>query len=455
MKITRTFAEFVAGLTFDDIPREVLKLAKNCVLDTVGVAVFATQTTWGQIMIDYALMNACIGGSTILGVNRQRFNPCLTALVNGTAAHGFELDDVHYPSISHPGAVVVPAALALAEAESASGKTFLTAVVAGYEVMGRVGAAVAQTHLAKGFHPTGTFGSFGSTAASAAILGLDTDSLEDAFGIVGSFASGLAQFSITGSMVKRIHAGQAAESGIKATYLAKKGFSGPREILEGKYGFLRVFNENPELVAWERLTEDLGHTFVVQELSVKPSAACGVFHSVIDCLVSIDRERQLAAEAIESILVLGHENLANEHNVYEPQSVLSAQYSLPFTVGLTISGGIDDPNVYLDESILAKPDILQIGSKVKTEIDEEIKRLFPAKFGATVRVTFKDGTTLERKVLDPLGSTNNPFSADQLKSKFLKSTQGPLSRNQSETLMNRILHIEDLPDMGRIFHEVF
>ncbi len=452
MNATRVLADFVSGLKPEKIPPEVLQKAVWLVLDTLGVAVFATQTRWGRIIIDYALKEACQGSSTILGVGDRCFRPGLAALANGTAAHGFELDDVHYPSISHPGSVVVPASLALAEQRESSGLEFLTSVVAGYEVMGRIGACMARTHLKKGFHPTGTFGAFGATAACGRILNLGTESLEHALGLTGSFASGVAQFAETGSMVKRIHAGHAAESGLKAARLAEMGFTGPREILEGKYGFVGVFNQDTAIPGWGRLMADLGERFIIQEISIKPSAACGVLHSVIDCVETMAQERPLEPSMIQEIRVFGHENLVHEHNVKRPGSILAAQYSLPFTVGLAVHGKIEDPRVYLDEAILSDQEILAVADKVHTEMDEEIQSAFPDRFGARVRVTFEDGTWIEHTVMDPPGSVVRPLSEQQLEKKFVNCVRHRFGDAGARRFMEKVL---SLPALSTVRHLCF
>ena len=445
MEATRRMADFVLATSLDRIPPQVLNLAKACLLDTVGVTVLGTRTPWGKIITDFARATGAKGSSTVFGVEGQRYQPLAAALANGTCAHGFELDDVHYPSISHPGAVVVPVALSLGEATDVSGKVLLEAVIVGYDVMGRVGASIASSHLAKGFHPTGTFGLFGATAACAKILDLDLEEIQDAFGLAGSLASGIFQFSIGGSMVKRLHAGHAAESGMKAALLAQRGFTGPREILEGKYGFCRVFTDAPEEVDWAKMLDGLGERYAVEEISVKPSPACGVLHAVVDCLRMIDAEKKVAADQIEEIVVSGSENLAYMHNDYQPNSILSAQYSLPFTVGMAVEGKIDDFSAYLDESILRDQGVLTAGAKVKTEIDAAINEAYPDKFGARVAIRFKDGEVIEKSMKNPKGSTDAPFSDEELEMKFRAAAEGTLGKTKADTLIERINSIETLP----------
>ncbi len=455
MNETRDISEFVHSTSFDTIPDRILELAKFYLLDLIGCAIFGTKTRWGKIIIDFALSNGGNGASTILGVAGRKSGPLMAALSNGTCAHGFELDDVHAPSISHPGAVVIPAVLALGEANNVSGKQIMESVIVGYEVMGRIGSAIAASHLAKGFHPTGTFGVFGAAAACSKLLGLNPDEIQNALGIAGSSAAGLVQFSVKGSMVKRIHAGNAAEQGMKAALLAQRGFTGPGEILEGKYGFCRVFNDTDGKIDWGKMVEGLGKKYKIEEINIKPSPACNILHAVVDCIKLINAERKISGDQVDDILVSGSENLSHEHNVYEPDSILAAQYSLPFTVGLTIHGGIDDPNVYLNESILKNRAILNIGSKVRTQFDKDIQKDFPEKFGAGVSIRFKDGATIERRVSNPKGSIDNPFSKGELEAKFRTFVEDSLGKDKTGILINRTNSIDSFKSIGELFKDIY
>jgi 2-methylcitrate dehydratase PrpD len=455
MKETQELSEFVYSTSLNKVPDRVLNLVKDYILDLIGVGIFATKTPWGKIIIDFCRENSASGNSTIFGVSSERYKPLLAALANGTCAHGFELDDVHSPSISHPGAVTIPAALSLGETCNASGKKLLESVIVGYEVMGRIGAVISKSHIAKGFHPTGTFGVFGAGAACSKILDLSREEIQDAFGIAGSSASGIMQFSIGGSMVKRIHAGNAAEQGMKSALLARKGFTGPREILEGKYGFFRVFTDIDGRIDWGEMLKGLGKKYMIEEISTKSSPACNILHPVVDCIEWISTKRKINEDQVEEILVSGHENLIHEHNTYEPDSILSAQYSLPFTVGLAIKGKIHDPSVYLDESILKNKEILKIGSKVKTKLDDNIQKAFPGKFGAKVSIKFGDGEIIEKMVSTPKGSYDNPFSQDELEIKFRTLVRDSLEENKADLLIRRIYSIESLKNIRELFRNIY
>jgi 2-methylcitrate dehydratase PrpD len=440
---TKELASFVSQLKYEALPESTVQAVKNCLLDYFGCALFATQTDMGKIIIDYCKCNNS-GKASILPDFDGGFAPSFAALANGTCAHGFELDDINTPSISHPSSVVMPSVIALAEEYGYTGKQVITAIVAGYEVMSRVGSTIAAAHLAKGFHPTASFGTFGATAACANLLGLTTEQTEWAFGLAGSMASGLTQFSINGSMVKRIHGGKSAQQGIICAQLAQKGFTGPKEIFEGDLGFCKVFRDDSSEIRWERLTAGLGKSFVIENTTYKPSPSCGVLHASIECVSIIKRRMKLDPEKIEKIVVIGSQNLATAHNVYRPDSILAAQYSLPFSLAMEILGDLTDPRPYLSDFILTDPKVLSVADKVTTEFDPDDDRLYPAHFAGHVKIVFKDGSVAEEKIQDPLGSTYRPFTFEQLHEKYEKLASGVLDEVSVKKLADKISRFETL-----------
>ena len=452
MNETRLLAEFVANISYDKLPESVIAAVKKCLIDYVGVASFATQTDIGKIIIGFCKNNNH-GNSTILPECEAVYGPSMAAMANGTLAHGFELDDINTPSGSHPGSVIIPSSIALGEEIDANGKQLIEAIVAGYEVMARVGAPIVGNMLKKGFHPTSTFGTFGATAACAKLMRLNVDQVESALGIAGSFASGVVQFSVKDSMVKRIHAGKAAEQGVIIAMLAKDGFLGPTEIFEGKYGFWRVFKDADYEPDYGLATKGLGETYAITNTTVKPSAACGVIHPVIDCLEIIKQDPEFVPDldAVDQIIVKGHHNLVEEHNTYEPTSILIAQYSLPFSVGLSFWGNINDPKIYLDNSILSNPTVLAWGKKVTTQFDEEVNSACPALFGAKVEIVMKNGKKFYAHAKCAKGGTENPFTLDEVIGKYRTLVSGILTNEAADRILAKIHVIEQLQSVRTLF----
>src|SRR4051812_4448516 len=238
----QTLARFATELQYDRIPGDVIERAKACVIDTVGACTYGSTLPWSKIVIGYAEQYGKGGQSTILGTGRKVHAP-MAALANGALAHAFEMDCLVQPSAGvHPGASLTAPGLAIAQEVGATGKEFLTAVVAGGEGMHRIGDASKQSTEHIGFHAPGVTGAFGGAAIAGRLLKLNEEQMTMAFGIAGSLGSGLLEFSKSGGgMVKRLHLGRAAESGVLAATLAKNGFSGPATVLEGKFGYMHVF----------------------------------------------------------------------------------------------------------------------------------------------------------------------------------------------------------------------
>src|SRR5947209_19501506 len=260
---TVELARYAAALRYEDLPSEVVACAKDCIIDTVAACICGSGLPWSRIVIDYAERTAPGGASRILGRGSAVQAPA-AALANGALAHAFELDALTRPGAgAHPGGTVLPPALAVAQQPGvdAGGKDLIAAFVAGNEVMIRIGRATGHTNEGRGFHAPGNTGPFGAAIACGYLLGLDAAKMTNALGIAGSLAGGLLEFAKgDGGMVKRLHLGRASEAGVLAASLAADGFTGPRTVIEGQFGFLRVF-----CTAWDEaeLTRGLGEEFVV------------------------------------------------------------------------------------------------------------------------------------------------------------------------------------------------
>src|SRR5262249_37373559 len=225
-------------------PPDVVERAKQCVTDTVAAAIFGYSLPWSRMIVAFAERNGAGGSSRILGPNEARVHAPAAALANGALAHAFEMDNLTWPSTGvHPGATLLPAALAVAQECGRSGRELITGIVAGAEVMIRIGRATHHSNESRGFHAPGTTGPFGAAIACGTLMGFNAERMQNALGIAGSLACGLLEFARaqSGAMVKRLHLGRAAESGVLAASLAADGFTGPASVLEGEFGFLRVF----------------------------------------------------------------------------------------------------------------------------------------------------------------------------------------------------------------------
>ena len=447
MNETRRLANFIVNTSYEDLPEKVRKQAKSCIIDYLGSSLYCSKTESTQIVCDFVKDTGCIPESTVIGQD-WKTSAQYAALVNGTMGHGFEIDDFHGKSFLHPGTVVIPSALAVGEKVAADGKKFLTAVVLGYEVMIRIGLAVGISHNFRGFHPTGTTGPFASAAAAGKVLGLDEGRLLDALGLAGSLSSGIKEFAITGGMVKRYHAGKAAENGVVTALLASRGFTGPASVLEGKFGFLQAFSDKFDLT---QLNENLKNHWEIMNINVKPYACCGGLHSMIDGLMAIKKSHKIEPKKINKVVVETIEKVALQNSGPGTESVMAAQYSIPYTAALTIFKNIEDPSIFTDD-VLRDKDIIALSKKV--EIRASIKNAGMEK--SRVTIEFDDG---KKHVVDtdkPKGHPENPLTYDEVINKFKNLVSKFITSNQIEMIIEKVNGLErinDINEFGRLLQK--
>ena len=416
---SRSLADFLVELRSGVDPR-LTDRAADYLVDTLGAVVFGAPQPWSRAVIAHAAATGGDGPCTIVG-GAPATTPAMAALANGASAHAFELDDVHEEAISHPGAVVVPAALAIAEQLDASGHDLLDAIVVGYEAMGRAGIAVGPTsHMLGGFHPTSMSGVFGSAAAVSTLLGFDGERMNHAFGIAASFASGTMEFAASGGMAKRIHAGRAAEGGLTAAVLAGRGFEGADDGLAGRYGFCRVFTDEPRI---ELLTDRLGERWMMDEITIKPWAACSDIHPMIQATQELSVEHSIDPADVERIEAWGPTKAAEQNSMDGTTSVMAAQYSAEWSIAATLLADPADPSTY-DADRIATPEIAALQAKVvSVAAAPEFDATYAWKMGGRVRITLADGTSHERSVHGQRGSMHDPFTAADVDAKFERVTR--------------------------------
>src|SRR5262245_27498438 len=385
------------------------------VLDCLGVSRVGATLAWTRAMTEWAGRFAGSGKAPIVSTPLE-VAPSIAALINATAAHGYEFDDTHDSSMSHPGAVVISAATAVAAEVGASADALTAAIASGYEAMTRVGmAADAHQVIQDGYHPTALFGGFGAAAAAAHLMNLDKHGLARAWGHVLSLAGGSMQFSDEpeGTTVKRLHAGYAAQNGVLAAELAARGISAPARALDGKYGFLALYAKRPHL---DVLSVKPGVALQIHRISIKPYSCCRLFHSLIDGLREVSEDFALPNNAIERIEVSGPSCMLDQHMMRRPASVMAAQYSMPFIVGATLAYGPHRFDAYRQDR-LEDARILGIVGKVEGAADAEIEAQFPLHMGTAVAVTLSDGSVRSARVMDSRGTPANPLSLDELTDK--------------------------------------
>lgn len=442
---TQTLAEFAAGLAYDDIPGEVIQRAKQCIIDTVGAAVFGAELPWSRIVIAYAVRTSASGRAAILGTPHRVRAP-LAALANGTLAHAFELDCLCQPSVGvHPGAGLAVPGLAVAQGRGASGRDLITAFVAGYEVVYRIGEASRHSSEKIGFHAPGLTGVFGGAVVAGRLMGLDAGRMANALGIAGSLCSGLLEFSSSGGgMVKRLHLGRAAEGGVLAAILARDGYTGPPAVLEGRFGFLNVYCRD---VDPSRLTHGLGEEWRTLTSTLKRYACHITAHVPVTAVLELKAQHGFSGPDAAQVVVAGSEKMLSHHNITEPRDLMMAQYSTPFCVALSLFLDPTDPRSFSQER-LEDPAIRALARATRLELREAA----PGDTALASRVTLrlKDGREFTREAQDFEGMPGRPLDRERLVAKFHKLTQ----RNdwaKPDALIERLENLEAVPDASRLF----
>ncbi len=447
MGATQLLAHYAVNLRYRQIPTEVISRAKACVLDTLAVALYGSTKPWSRTVVDFVWALGSRGKCTVFGESCKAQAP-QAALANGTMAHAFELDNVRQPGAGvHAGATVLPAAFAIAEEHKADGRAFLTALVAGCEVMFRIGVAAGNSLEKRGFHAPALCGTFGSAVAAGRLLGLNEREVMHALGIAGSYSGGLLEFSRCqeGAMIKRLHMGKAAEAGVTAALLAQRGFAGPASVLEGKFGFCRAFSDSPNL---SFLTHRLGRDFETMHICIKRYACHINAHAPIEALQKLREEHGFAAADVQEIIVAGMEKLVTHHGIYQPRDLMMAQYSIPFCVALSLYYDPRDPDSF-DEKRIRDKRILAMTRLVQIKVDREIEKRGWDR-AARVTVSLRNGSRYTSLVVNFKGTPQNPLSPAELEDKARRLTRPLLSGKRLTRLIEGVNCLEKVNDVSKL-----
>jgi len=444
---TRAIAEFVSGLSYEQIPAAVRERIKLLILDSLGCAIYGADLEWCRILRDTLEALDTSRTTSVWGTDRKLSSPH-AALVNGTQVQGFELDDVHRAGVLHVGAVTLPALIAAAESHvRLPGRDLLTAAVAGYEIGPRVGLCMGQEHIGQGWHSGATVGVFAAAAAAARALSLPVEATVHALGIAGTQASGLmaAQY---GAMVKRMHAGRAAQSGLYAALLASRGFTGIVDVFEAPYGgFCTTFSRSQDRFDLGQLSAGLGERFETMRIALKFYACVGSNHTTLDALRDIRRRRPFAPDDIERIVVHASQVTVDHAGwAYRPDGLTAAQLNLPFCVATLIIEGDVFVDQFTDDCI-ADPARMALARRVKVLGDPAITALGAAhRHKVHVEVHFRDGS-VERETREaPRDSEHSFAGADDIVGKFRKLTRRAMPEQRQDVLIAAVLNLDDLAD---------
>ena len=445
-------SRFAARVRDGKVEDSILQDARRRVTDIIGIALAASGMEPARIV--GAVVESWGGEEQASVIGREDRCPAASAaLVNGTLAHALDYDDTHLPSVLHPSAAVVPAALAASEASGASGRDLLAAVAAGDELAVRVGMAGYDEKLGnsiffeKGLHATSIAGTLGGALAAAMLYGLDEEGIGHATAISASMGAGLIEANRTGGTVKPVHCGWAAHAGVTAAELARHGLTGPPTVFEGRFGFLQAYLG--EVADTEALTRSLGEEWELPRVFFKPYPANHFTHAGIDAAIQL-REEGLVIEEIEEIeLGVATPTLRTiaqpEGEKARPKTGYAAKFSGPFTVATALLGGgglglsLDD----FTNDVVQDPAKLDLASHVRCVADEECNRIFPNQFPAVLRIRLKSGEKREARVSCNRGGPENPLSDEELATKFRTNAGLVLTEGHVEELEKALRSLTD------------
>jgi 2-methylcitrate dehydratase PrpD len=431
--LSEILSEYVTNIEYKELPTDVIDKTKECMLDFIGVAAIGSRSKIGQILIDVMKEFNEKSLATIIGTN-LRVSPPSAALVNSVMAHAYEFDDV---TPGHPGCIIIPAALSLVN-QNIEGKDLILAIVLGYEVMGRIGAAynlpgIRLTPRLHGFHSFTTQGVFGSAAAAGKILKLDRIEMVNAFGIAGTQASGLAESINVGAMTKPLDAGRASQSGVYSAILARKGLQGAKSIFEGKDGFYKAFSFNGYDIS--KVTENLGNNFQIMHTFFKFYPCCAGLHLAIDAACYLNQQGGFSIDEIDDVEIKTNEHAFKSYNKTILHSIQDAQFSLPYVTAVALKKGNVTLEDFSEESIRNSA-ILKLAQKIGVNSDSE--KYYP-KTPVEVSVTTKDGIKHIKKI-----DTRKERKFDELQIKFINLTTPILGQEKAKKLLDTIKHLEKI-----------
>lgn len=439
---------FAHGLALRDVPICVVERAKTCLLEAVGCGIFGSSQPWSRILLAEMAEEGAPGICSVFGASNTLAAPA-AALVNGTAIHGFELDDLIAESITHPAACVIPAALAAGEAANASGAQLLEAIVAGYEVMHRVGLALGTEPAKRGFHTTSLVAPVACAVAAGKVMKLGIEQLYSSVGIACSAASGVKSFAAGrgGGMVKRLHLGRSAEAGVRSTHLAARNFLGPPFALDSRFGLLEVFGGAGADAS--KLSRDLGQRWAISDVWFKVFPICGWIQSVVMLLCEARGPRQLKSNEIKSVRVGVSSYAAANNGEPAPIDTMGAQYSIPYCAAIALLGEPRDPRAFLDDDI-RDPAKRELAAKVEIFVDPAVEAVYPRKFGASVRLELVDGTVSERTVMECHGTPADPCTPQEHLDKFHGLAGTAMPKSVMNELAERIKSVSDLASVREL-----
>jgi len=439
--LSSTYADFILETHYDKLKPEVIQQAKKLTLDLIGVSLAGYRSMeFPRLVVQYL---ESLGGTPEATIfqTKKKFPAINAVFANASCGHAIDMDDGHRFGALHPGTVIIPTAIGAAELCRASTKDLITGVVAGYEVMIRVGAAINPSSLNRGFHDTGITGTFGAAAAAASIMKLNREEIIGALGMAGLQSAGVLQINhdVEGAKVKPINPARAAQAGLFASIMAKKGARGPLEIFEGEDGFLKAFTDE---VKRELLTKDLGKTFEICNAYIKFYAACRHVHACVDAALEILGRNPIEILNIERISVETYSAAIRLAGITDVTTPSAARFSIPFSIALALVTKDAGADKYSEENVRDRR-IQDLSKKVNLSVGDNWEKWYPHKRGATVRIIEKSGREWSAEVGLAKGEPENPATREEIYKKFYVNATSLISGKEATALGDVIMNLED------------
>ncbi len=444
---TERLAAFAADLRFETIPEPVVRKTEDLLVDWFGSAVAGHGSRPVESIKRFAQAMGPGDGPSELIIDRRGTSPYLAALANAAASHVAEQDDVHNGSVFHPATVVFPPALAVAQALGASGQQLLTASVVGYEVGIRVGEFLGRSHY-RVFHTTGTAGTLAAAAAVGKLLGLDARQMLHAFGSAGTQSAGLWEFLRTAADSKQLHTAHAAAAGLMAAYLARDGFTGAADILEGPQGMAAGMSSDADPA---RLVDGLGSRWATAETSFKYHASCRHTHPAADALLLVMHTHGLRPEHIARVVTHVHQGAIDVLGpVVQPSTVHQSKFSMGTVLGLVAQFGHAGLAEF-DQHFLSQA-TQSLREKVEMVLDAEVDAAYPKRWIGKVTVTTTDGRVLQGRVDEPKGDPGNTLSRQEITDKAIRlaTYSGGATQAEMHQAVEALWNVAAWPKVGAL-----
>lgn len=447
---TKRLADYIHKLSYSDLTRDEIENAKMCVEDLIGVALVGAKSKTAQIWKQHLLTSKNEIESTAWNETFQKYACDKAAAYNAAVSHLIDMDDVHTTSITHLGTVSIPTAIAYGQKLHRTGRELITAIVAAYEIGARIGEAVNPSAYYY-WHTTAIVGSFCAATAAGKLIDLSPHQLHQSYGSAGTQASGLWEFLKDGAMSKTLHTANSTLCGIRAAELAKLGFTGANQILEGEKGLVRAISPNGD---FDALTRGLGidHHRIMGN-ALKPYACCRHTHSAITAVEEILKEQPIEVAEIEEVVDYTYQVAIDTTDSAHPSTPYGHKFSLQYCIAAAFVYETMMEDTFSEEKIEGRI-VKHLMGKVKVIEDKELTKINneePDQWPHRVVVKMKNGETLSKEISYPLGDPKNPFDWDKVDNKFLQLTGTILSKEKVERLIENIHNLEQNEDISEIF----